>query len=161
MFYFFQTITFIFTFCETDNSRDTNEFTKTILLDQKDSTKKEENISIENFDEFIPETINEDEPTPLLIDKNSKDVPISSNSNRLLILEEKELAMGKNNNVLAEKSINEQIATEKNFKNTKREPVVVVSILSQFFVINFGLKLEKYNIIMRLMIYRPRSLFTL
>ena len=142
MFYCFQKITFIFTFFErdrlTDNSLDTNEFTKTLLLDQKDSKKEEENILIENFDELVPNTNNEDEPTSLLIDKNSKDIPISNgDTNRLLIIEEKNFAIGKNNDVLAEKSINEQIATE---KNTKREPVLVVSIHSQFFVINSGLK---------------------
>jgi hypothetical protein len=142
-FYFFQKITFLFTFFETDrltdNSLDTNEFTKTLLLDQKYSKNEEENISIENFDELVPNTINEDEPTPLLIDKlNSKDIPISNgDTNRLLIIEEKNLEIGKNNDVLAENSINEQIATE---KNTKREPVLVVSIHSQFFVINSGLK---------------------
>ena len=93
----------------------------------------------------------------MLIENNSKDICISTNTNRL-ICEEKKLK-----DVVEKKLTNEQILKEKNFNNNKREPVVIVS---PFFCYKCEthkkMKLKKYNFFlsMRLMIYRPRCLFT-
>ena len=61
--------------------------------------------------------------TTLPIDNNSKDISISIDQRRLL-LEEKKLATD-NKDVDV---IDEKLTSEQNFKNMKREPVVVVSL---------------------------------
>ena len=63
-----------------------------------------------------------------LFDKNKGDVPISTNQPRL-ILEETKLAIDKNVDAIKKKSTNEQVSKEKIINNTKREPVMIVSLI--------------------------------
>jgi len=85
------------------------------LLNKKGYTREETDISIENFEESIDST--------LPIENNNKDISIFNNAQRRLILEEEKLATDKDVDV-----IDEKLTSEQNFKNMKREPVVVVSL---------------------------------
>jgi hypothetical protein len=112
-------------------SRDANEFTATLLNEENSTPREEKNILIENFEESAMETIYQDEPTFLPVDTNNENVSTyNSNTNRLILQQKQLPIMDKDVNVVNEKSINEQ-----DFNNTKRKPVVVVSLSLFFFVV--------------------------
>ena len=86
------------------------------------------------------------EKSPWLVNKNSKDISISTDRRRLM-LDENKLSMHKNVNVVEKKSTNKQISEEQNFNNTKREPVVIVSLIYKCET-HKKIKLQTYDIIL-------------
>ena len=140
-------------------SRDANEFTATLLNEENSIPREEKNILNKNFEESAMETIYQDKPTFLPVDTNNENVSTyNSNTNRLILQQKQLQIMDKDVNVVNEKLINEQ-----DCKNSKRKPVVVVSLSLFFFCYKFEThkKMKKCNIIMRLIIYKPRDLLTL
>ena len=122
-------------------SRDANEFTATLLNEENSILREEKNILNENFKESAMETIYQDEPIFLPVDTNNENVSTyNSNTNRLILQQKQLPIMDKDVDVVNEKLINEQ-----DCKNSKRKPIVVVSLSLFFFVVVNSRHTKKWN----------------
>ena len=119
LFYFF----LIFTFFKTTPSSDKNEFTSSLLNEEK--VTYEEKNSIEN----ISEINGNDDFFKIYKPKKSKDILFSNKKNRLIFEERRHLVKEEKNFFVATENLltNEETSREESNTDIHREPVVIVS----------------------------------